>query len=43
VSTDNGQQLSRELAAILTAICGDDRFGHRQHINLAFIAARVTG
>lgn len=32
--------LTGELAAILAEISGGGRFGHRQHINLAFIAAR---
>ena len=33
-------QMSSELASILAGICGDGRFGHRQHINLAFVAAK---
>jgi hypothetical protein len=32
-------RLSPELAAIMGAICAQ-RFGHRQHVHLAFIAAR---
>jgi len=40
---NGGSHLSDELAEILAEICGGGRFGHRQHINLAFIAARRDG
>ncbi len=43
MSDEAARRLGAELAAIMAAICGDGRFGHRQHINLAFIAARRDG
>ncbi len=36
----SSHELGGELAGIVAEVCGNDRFGHRQHINLAFIAAR---